>query len=151
MRWSRQGGEHAQLHVVAEGGLAQEHDGSFAAGLDDLDPDPAAIDAGLAALLAQLRGHDRPLTAIVDALDEAADPVHLAGLLLRPLLEHGQGGIKLLFGTRRHVRDHLGPSRGGEEIDLDVPRYADPRSLAALVRRILRDGASPFAAAAPSS
>jgi WD40 repeat protein len=120
-----------------------------AAGLDDLDPDPATIDTGLAALIAHLRGRDRPLTAIVDALDEAADPAHLAGLVLRPLLEHGQGGIKLLFGTRRHVRDHLGPSRGGEEIDLDAPRYADPQSLAALVRRILRDGASPFVAAAP--
>jgi hypothetical protein len=54
-------------------------------------------------------------------------------------------------GRRARPASCFGPSRGGEEIDLDVPRYADPQSLAALVRRILRDGASPFAAAAPSS
>ena len=111
-----------------------------AAGLEDIDPHPAALDLGVAGLLASLRQQDRPLVAIIDALDEAADPAHLAGQLLRPLLERGQGIIRLLLGTRRHVCPHLGPAwvRTCEEIDLDSSRYADPQSLAELIRRILR-------------
>ena len=127
------------------------------AGLEDLDPDPAAFDLGVARLLAGLRERGRPLTVIVDALDEAADPVHLAGRLLRPLIERGQGSVRLLLGTRRHVCVHLGPAWPGscEAIDLDSHRYADPRSLAEVVRRILRRGApgqpvaSPFASCPP--
>ena len=65
---------------------------------------------------------------MIDALDEAADPAHLAEELLRPLIERGRGGIRLLLGTRRHVCDHLG--RGWRDrcqvIDLDSPGYADP-------------------------
>ena len=82
---------------------------------------------------------DRPLTAMIDALDEAADPPHLAEQLLRPLIERGGGLIRLLLGTRRHVCDHLG--RGWRDrcvvIDLDSHDYADPVALAAVVRRIL--------------
>ena len=128
-----------------------------AASLDDVDPDPAALDLGVARLLDSMRDWDRPLVAIIDALDEAADPAHLAGRLLRPLIERGQGRIRLLLGTRRHVCPHLGPSwaRVCEEIDLDAPRYADPQSLATVVRRILRGdpsraGVSPFASCPPA-
>ena len=84
-----------------------------AAGLEDLDPDPAAFDLGLARLLAALRDRDQPLTAVIDALDEAADPADLAGRLLRPLIERGRGTIRLLLGTRRHVCPHLGPAWPG--------------------------------------
>ena len=84
-----------------------------AAGLDDVDPDPVAFDLGVAGLLASLRDRDRPLAVIIDALDEATDPAHLAARLLRPLIEHGRGNIRLLLGTRRHVCVHLGrPGRG---------------------------------------
>ena len=62
-----------------------------AAGIDDIDPDPAALSSGLARLLSGLRQADRPLTAMIDALDEAADPAHLAEQLLRPLIERGRG------------------------------------------------------------
>ena len=122
-----------------------------AVGLDDVDPDPAAFELGVAGLLASLRDRDRPLVAIIDALDEAADPAQLAGRLLRPLIERGQGRIRLLLGTRRHVCIHLGPSwaRACQEIDLDAPLYADPQSLAALVRRILRSGDAAQAAVSP--
>lgn len=111
-----------------------------AAGIDDIDPDPAAFDLGVARLVTRLGDRDRPLVAIVDALDEAADPAHLAQRLLRPLIEGGRGGVRLLLGTRRHVCDHLGTGWTDRcvVIDLDEPGYADPTSMAALGRRILR-------------
>ena len=110
-----------------------------AAGIEDINPDPAALGSGLTALLAGLRGSSPPLVAMIDALDEAADPAHLAGELLRPLIERGRGSIRLLLGTRRHVCDHLG--RGWQDrcevIDLDAPGYADPAALAEAIRRTL--------------
>jgi Caspase domain/WD domain, G-beta repeat len=113
-----------------------------AAGIDDIDPDPAALSGGLARLLSGLRQDGRPLTAMIDALDEAADPPDLAEQLLRPLIERGRGMIRLLLGTRWHVCDHLG--RGWRDrcelIDLDSPGYADAVALAAVVRRILAAG-----------
>jgi len=130
---------------------------AFAAGIDELDPDPSAFDLGVARLLAELRGRERPLTVVIDALDEAADPVHLAGGLLRPLIERGRGSVRLLLGSRSHACQHLGPMwpMSCEAIDLDAPRYADPKSLAEVVRRTLRRGdpdqatASPFAGCPP--
>jgi len=117
-----------------------------AAGLDDVNPDPAALGSGLTRLLAGLRGNGRPLVAMIDALDEAADPSHLAEELLRPLIERGRGAIRLLLGTRWHVCDHLG--RGWrdrcEVIDLDSPDYADPVALSEVIRRTLT-GVSPAA------
>ena len=110
-----------------------------AAGIEDVDPDPAALSSGLNVLLAGLRGSSAPLVAMIDALDEAADPGHLAGELLRPLIERDRGSIRLLLGTRRHVCVHLG--RGWQDrcevIDLDAPGYADPAALSEAIRRIL--------------
>ena len=110
-----------------------------AAGIEDVSPDPAAISSGVTRLLSGLRQAGRPLVAMIDALDEAADPVQLAAELLAPLTERGAGSIRLLLGTRRHVVDHLG--RGWRDrcqvIDLDSPAYADPAALAAVIRRIL--------------
>jgi WD40 repeat protein len=122
-----------------------------AANIEDIDPDPAAFDLGVAQLVTRLGERDRPLVAVVDALDEAADPAHLAQRLLRPLIEDGRSGVRLLLGTRRHVCDHLGTGWTDRcvVIDLDEPGYADPRSVAALVRRILRQGDAP-AAGGPS-
>ena len=128
-----------------------------AAGLEDLDPDPGAFDLNLVRLLAGLRDRDQPLTVVIDALDEAADPSDLAGRLLRPLIERGRGTVRLLLGTRRHVCPHLGPAWPASclPVDLDAARYADPASLAEVVRRALRRGdtdqavPSPFAACPP--
>jgi Caspase domain len=118
---------------------------ALAAGLDDPDPDPAEFDRGVARLLAGLGHRDRPLIAMIDAIDEAADPAHLAGRLLRPLIEQGHGSLRLLLGTRRHIGPKLSRAwtQTCEVIDLDAPRYADPDSLVATVRRILTSGASP--------
>ena len=134
---------------------------AVAAGLEDINPDPAALGGGLARLLAGLREGGSPLVAMIDALDEAADPSHLAGELLRPLIERGRGAVRLLLGTRRHVCEHLG--RGWRNrctvIDLDSPRYADPLALSEVIRRTLtglttatgtQAAGTPFAACAPA-
>jgi len=113
-----------------------------AAGINDIDLEPAKLSGNLSRLLYGLRQGGRPLTAMVDALDEAVDPPHLAEQLLRPLIERGQGMVRLLLGTRRHVCDHLGRDwrdRFGV-IDLDSDDYADPVALGAVVRRILATG-----------
>ena len=117
-----------------------------AAGIDDINPDPAALDSGLNRLLAGLPGGGPAVVAMIDALDEATDPGHLAGELLRPLIERGRGTIRLLLGTRRHVCDHLDRrwhDRCGV-IDLDSPGYADPVALSEVIRRTLA-GSTPVA------
>ena len=102
-----------------------------AAGIYDIDPDPAAFNGNLANLLSGLRLCNRPLTAMIDALDESADPPHLAEQLLRPLIERGKGMIRLLMGTRWHVCDHfgLGWQARCKVIGLDSPDYSDPEAL----------------------
>ncbi|MGX1886716.1 hypothetical protein [Streptomyces sp. NPDC055287] len=72
------------------------------------------------------RGH--PFTVMIDALDEAATPETLCSQLLRPLIDHHQGRIRLLLGTRPHLLPQLGLTRD-QHIDLDVDRYADPAAL----------------------
>jgi WD40 repeat protein len=124
-----------------------------AAGIDDINPDPAALGSSLNALLSGLRGNSSPLVAMIDALDEAADPPHLASELIRPLIERGRGSIRLLLGTRRHVCDYLG--RGwqdrSEVIDLDAPGYADPAALSEAIRRALTGPALALGGPAPES
>ena len=110
-----------------------------AVGLDDINPDPAALGSGLTRLLAGLREGGSAPVVMIDALDEAADPVQLAEELLRPLIGRGRGAVRLLLGTRRQVCDHLG--RGWRDrcavIDLDSPAYADPPAMAEIIRRTL--------------
>ncbi len=121
-----------------------------AADIDDIDPDPAALSIGLARLLSGLRQSGRTQTAMIDALDEAADPAHLAEELLRPLIELGAGAIRLLLGTRWHVCDYLGRSWRDrcKIIDLDGHDYADPAALAEVTRRVLTHGTPPAGAPA---
>ncbi len=121
-----------------------------AVGIGSIESEPDALSSGLVSLLSALRQGGRPLTAIIDAVDEAADPADLAGQLLRPLIDQGEGAIRLLLGTRRHVCDHLG--RGWRDrcelLDLDKYPYADPVALATVVGRILL-GAPPAAPGTP--
>ena len=125
-----------------------------AADIDEINPDPAELGRSLTRLLTGLRSRDRPLVAMIDALDESTDPQHLAEQVLRPLIDRGRGVIRLLLGTRRQVCEHLG--RGWRErcdvIDLDGTVYADPIALAAYVRRILTGsipGTAPLADGSP--
>jgi WD40 repeat protein len=122
-------------------------------------PDPHAVDvaiyaqslttdqvlAGIAAavrsraatpgqLLEELIGRATPLTVLVDALDEATDPDHLIGRLLRPLADHAAGRLRLLVGTRDFLLDRLGLQRE-DTVDLDADRYADLPALTTYAAR----------------
>ncbi|MFJ4930598.1 caspase family protein, partial [Streptomyces sp. NPDC088736] len=88
------------------------------------------------ALLAALDGRERPLTVLIDALDEAATPETLCSDILRPLLTHSEGRIRLLLGTRPYLLGRLGVTPD-ETIDLDHPRYADRQAVTAYAARVL--------------
>ncbi|MCX4993458.1 WD40 repeat domain-containing protein [Streptomyces sp. NBC_00568] len=84
----------------------------------------------------------RPFTVLIDALDEAATPDTLCSQIIRPLIEHSQGRIRLLLGTRPYLLDRLGidtsmPAQQKQVIDLDNPDYADHQALLAYTLRNL--------------
>ncbi|WP_405180961.1 caspase family protein [Nocardia sp. NBC_01377] len=87
-------------------------------------------------LLDRLTGRARVFTVLIDGLDEATDPEQLISSLLRPLLEHANGRIRLLVGTRPYLLDRLGTDRD-HEIDLDALKYADRDALATYAARAL--------------
>ncbi|GAA2753377.1 WD40 repeat domain-containing protein [Kitasatospora cinereorecta] len=90
-------------------------------------------------LLDALDHRPRPLTVLIDALDEAATPHTLCTTILRPLIEHSRGRIRLLLGTRPYLLRRLGIDPVGPDhvIDLDSPRYADHRALTTYTARTL--------------
>ncbi|UFR05966.1 WD40 repeat domain-containing protein [Streptomyces sp. Go40/10] len=90
------------------------------------------------------RDEDRPFTALIDALDEAETPTTLCNRVLRPLIDHSRGRVRLLLGTRPYLLDRLGfrvksPGPRREIVDLDHPRYADRAALTAYAARNLLD------------
>lgn len=86
---------------------------------------------------------------MVDAIDEALDPLDLVDQVLRPFIEAAQrSGIRLLLGTRPHLLDRLGPAT--IRLDLDSPEYADSASLRNSAARYLRH-ASPAGAGGPAA
>ncbi|MDT3728051.1 caspase family protein, partial [Streptomyces sp. DSM 41972] len=87
----------------------------------------------------------RPLTVLIDALDEAETPDTLCGHILRPLIDHGGSRIRLLLGTRPHLLPRLGLRRE-DHIDLDSPTYADPQAVMTYAVRNLLEAArnSPY-------
>ncbi|GAB1325716.1 caspase family protein [Streptomyces sennicomposti] len=91
------------------------------------------------------RAGRRPLTILIDALDEAETPDTLCSHVLRPLIDHGGSRVRLLLGTRPHLLSGLGLRRE-EHIDLDADTYADPEAvLAYTVRNLLEAAAeSPY-------
>ncbi|MEU0248417.1 caspase family protein [Streptomyces sp. NPDC006235] len=102
-------------------------------------------------------GRNRPFTVLIDALDEAATPDTLCSQLLRPLIEHSDGCIRLLLGTRPYLLDRLGllnrpAQRDGMVIDLDSPRYADRDALLSYTMRNLLQSrsSSPYRSTQPS-
>lgn len=89
-------------------------------------------------LLAALSDRVRPFVAVIDALDEATDPDHLAGRVLAPLVRGApHAKLRLALGTRRHLIDRLGGPITC--LNLDSAAYADPASVHAYVRRCLLD------------
>ncbi|MFI5681547.1 caspase family protein [Streptomyces cellulosae] len=94
------------------------------------------VDELLQALAPRLATHGRPLTVLIDALDEAATPDTLCRVILRPAIDRAAGRIRLLLGTRPHLLDRLGLPRE-QQIDLDADRYADFDALLAYTVRNL--------------
>lgn len=96
-----------------------------------------------------LSGRDRPFTALIDAVDEAETPDLLLSRLIVPLLEHNEGRLRLVLGTRPHLLRQL---PGGERIDLDDQLYADREALRAYARRVLIESTpdSPYRNSSPS-
>ncbi|MFI9453521.1 caspase family protein [Amycolatopsis sp. NPDC052450] len=85
-------------------------------------------------LLDGLSGTGAPLTVLLDAVDEAVDPDHLTRNLLRHLVEHAAGRLRLLIGTRPYLLDRLGRQRD-DAVDLDSDRYADLDALTTYAAR----------------
>jgi WD40 repeat protein len=87
------------------------------------------------------RRDNGPLTVLIDAVDEAADPPGLVSGLLRPLIREHRGPLRLLLGTRPDLltTKHLGKPETGhyQLVDLDSSQYADPASIRTYIRRIL--------------
>ncbi|MFB7261448.1 caspase family protein [Streptomyces nojiriensis] len=96
-------------------------------------------------LLEALGRRARPLTVLIDALDEAATPGTLCSSVLRPLIEHSGGRLRLLLGTRPYLLPRLGIGPA-DTVDLDDARYADPEALAVYAARNLLEAhrASPY-------
>ena len=107
----------------------------------------------ITALDARATASGRPFTAIIDALDEAADPAQLITRVLRPVIDHAHG-VRLLLGTRPHLLKLLQPpgtpARVGV-IDLDAPRWADRQALTVYTIRNLIEASpdSPYRDAQP--
>ncbi|MGW2827092.1 caspase family protein [Streptomyces sp. NPDC001443] len=90
----------------------------------------------------QTSARARPFTVLIDALDEAATPDSLCSQVVRPLIDHSQGRIRLLLGTRPYLLDRLGldtaiPDRDSRVLDLDSTRYADRQALRVYTMRNL--------------
>ncbi|MGN9759747.1 AAA family ATPase [Streptomyces sp. SD31] len=81
---------------------------------------------------------ERPRVVLIDGLDEAATPSSLCGQVLRPLMDLARPHLRLLLGTRPHLLAPLDLARR-DHIDLDSPRYADPRAVLAYTVRNLID------------
>ncbi|RZU48342.1 WD40 repeat protein [Krasilnikovia cinnamomea] len=99
------------------------------------------------ALLAHLATRARPLTILVDGVDEAVDPPELVRAVLLPLAVYGGGAVRMLLGARRELLPVLGDDAA--VIDLDADPYADRETVRALVREQLARSGGPLAAAEP--
>jgi len=107
----------------------------------------------ITALDARAAASGRWFTAIVDALDEAADPAGLITRVLRPIIDHTRG-VRLLLGARPHLLKLLQPPGIPTQvgvIDLDAARWADRQALTVYTIRNLIEASpdSPYLDAPP--
>ncbi|MER5348155.1 caspase family protein [Streptomyces mirabilis] len=113
----------------------------------------ATVSEFLEGLEQRHRGRERPFTVLLDALDEAATPDTLCSQIVRPLIEHSKGRIRLLLGTRPYLLDCLGIRTDDQRrvLDLDSDRYADHQALRAYTIRNLIEShsTSPYRQADP--
>jgi WD40 repeat protein len=93
-------------------------------------------------LLAVLQARDRPVTVVIDAVDEAAGAGEVAGLLARLA---ATGGTRLLVGCRKDLVDRFVPVDEAMDLD-DKSVYLPAGDVAAYVRRCLLLDGDPDAA-----
>jgi hypothetical protein len=94
------------------------------------------------ALLDTLAVRDRPLTVLIDAVDEAADPHETARLLADLVLRARGMPLRVLISTRVN-QDVLPVLHDSQVIDLDDPQYADRDALVAFARLQLMTAPEP--------
>ena len=99
-------------------------------------------------LVAALAAHGRPVTLVVDGLDESTRPRQAAAVLRRAAGETADLGVRLLVGTRpgpqTKLLQALGASAARNAIDLDDTTYLEKADLAEYVRRrLLLEGVPP--------
>ncbi|MFF0162352.1 caspase family protein [Streptomyces sp. NPDC005263] len=99
-----------------------------------------AADTGLpaaepAVFVESLLAGERPVTIVLDALDEAIAPKSVARGLLAPLAAAHHPGVRLIVGTRREILRSLGS--GHVAIDLDLPEYLEFADLSEYVLKSL--------------
>jgi Caspase domain len=102
---------------------------------------------GPAAIATTLRQrHDR-FTVVIDALNEAVNPVAVITQLLHPLVqETGSSNVRLLVGTQRHLFDQLLPD--AVVFDLDDEAYYERADMVRFVERVLLAGGDPTGSSA---
>ena len=109
-----------------------------------VDCDATDVDA----LVARLAAHGRPVTLVVDGLDESTRPSRAAAVLRRAAGDTADLGVRLLVGTRpgpqTKLLQTLGASAARNAIDLDDTTYLEKNDLAEYVRRrLLLEGVPP--------
>jgi Trypsin-like peptidase domain len=89
----------------------------------------------------------RAVTAVVDGVDEAADPAGVASVLRRLAAAAGDVGLRLLVGTRPGPQQRLvqaiGSAAAETAINLDSPDYLERADLVEYVHQRLMHGSMP--------
>lgn len=98
-------------------------------------------------LLNEIHRLSRPVTVLIDALDESLDPHTVISSVLQPIVERGRGKVRLLVGSRPHLVTRLLGKRPDEWdlLDLDSDLYFDSYAMESNVRRTLLAVESPEA------
>jgi hypothetical protein len=106
-------------------------------------------------ILAVVAGRDRPLTLVVDALDEASDPGAVLRTVLERLNPREHPSLRLLLGVRSSgggqteepARDLASVTTGllgARQIRIDADEWWDPGDLRAYVAQLLTQPGSPY-------
>ncbi|QNP69028.1 hypothetical protein IAG44_05940 [Streptomyces roseirectus] len=91
---------------------------------------------------------DRPITILIDSLDESDDPEKIIEALLYPLARRHAGPVRLLIATRKDIRVNLllAAQNAYEILDLDTTRPSELcEDLFVYVKRLLA-AAGPYTA-----
>ena len=116
--------------------------------------DDSEVAIGVRELLKVLRVRERPLVALIDALDEVGEvktsnevtgPPQVVEQLLLPLIHGGEGKIRLLLAARPTLCKQLGRDWQNvyPVVDLDRPPYEDPGAVVKVVGTILQASPPP--------